>query len=194
MSSTQGDSYTLGPSAINAVCRWPQMSADVDRIAYDPLYAMNNVKLETIKGPMRISAILQEGSKAQRVAYYMRPDVQVMLLNQLAAVGINVEYEKPVVDYFEDELAGKAGVVCQDGSRYEADVVIAADGIRSASFKLVAEGKPVPAKSSGHAIFRVAYPVELALADPLVAERFKLDAEGNSVMNMFHGYAVPVRD
>lgn len=187
MSSTQGDSYTLGPSAINSVCRWPQMSADVDRIAYDPLYAMNNVQMETVKGPMRISAMLQEGSKAQRVAYYMRPDVQIMLLNQLAAVGIEVEYEKRAVEYFEDEEKGVAGVVCQDGSRHEADVVIAADGIRSASHKIVGEGKTVPAKSSGHAIFRVAYPVELAIADPLVAERFKLDDEGNSVMNMFHG-------
>ena len=70
------------------------MSADVDRIAYDPLYAMNNVQMETVKGPMRISAMLQEGSKAQRVAYYMRPDVQIMLLNQLAAVGIEVGHSR----------------------------------------------------------------------------------------------------
>lgn len=166
------------------------MAADVDRIAYDPLYAMNNVGLETVKGPMRISALLQEGSKVQRVAYYMRPDVQAMLMDQLAAVGIQVEYEKPVVEYFESESA--AGVVCQDGSRYEADVVVAADGIRSASHKLVGEGKTVPAKSSGHAIFRVAYPVELAIKDPLVAERFQLneDSGKSGVMNMFHGYVL----
>lgn len=182
-----GDCYTIGPSAINAVCRWPEMKKDIDRIAYDPLFAMNNVKLEIVKGPMKATAVVQEGSKAQRTSWYMRPEFQEMLLSQLSKIGVKVEYEKPVVDYFEDEESGQAGVVLKDGSRHYADLVVAADGVRTASSPLIA-GKPVPARSSGHAIFRVAYPVELALADPLVAERFKLDEEGNSVLNMFHGY------
>ncbi|KAF2422981.1 FAD/NAD(P)-binding domain-containing protein [Tothia fuscella] len=186
VSNTQGDSYTIGPSAINAVCQWPEMKKDIDRIAYDPLFAMNNVKLETLKGPMKVGAIIQEGSKAERIGYYMRPEFQEMLLSQLDKIGVEVEYERPVVDYFEDEKSGQAGVVLQDGSRLQADVVVAADGIRTASSPLVV-GEPVPAKSSGHAIFRVAYPVELAVADPLVAERFKLDKDGNSVLEMFHG-------
>jgi 2-polyprenyl-6-methoxyphenol hydroxylase-like FAD-dependent oxidoreductase len=162
------------------------MKKDIERIAYDPLFAMNNVKMETLMGPMKVASVVQEGSKAERISWYMRPDFQEMLLSQLEKVGIEVEYEKPVVEYFDDDENNQAGVVLKDGSRHQADLVVAADGIRSASSSLI-NGEPIPAKSSGHAIFRVAYPVELALADPLVAKRFKVDQDGNSVLNMFHG-------
>lgn len=107
-----------------------------------------------------------------------------MLLEQLAKSGIEVEYDKEVVDYFED--GSRAGVVLKDGSKPAADVVVAADGLRGASWGLVA-GHPVPAKSSGSAIFRASYPVELAMADPLVAERFKLRDDGRSVCEVWIG-------
>jgi 2-polyprenyl-6-methoxyphenol hydroxylase-like FAD-dependent oxidoreductase len=89
-----------------------------------------------------------------------------------------------VVNYFENGDDGKAGVVLKDGSRHEADLVVAADGVRGNSWPLVA-GHPVPARSSGHAIFRVAYPVENALADPMIAERFPLLEDGRSVIEMW---------
>lgn len=107
-----------------------------------------------------------------------------MLTEQLAQVGLKVEYDMQVREYFEDISKAKAGVVVKDGFRLEADLVIAADGVRGNSWPLVA-GEPVPARSSGDAIFRVAYPVELALADPMIAERFPLRDDGYSVMEMW---------
>lgn len=109
-----------------------------------------------------------------------------MLLEQLDKLGIAVEYDREVVEYSEDCTAGRAGVVLKDGSRYSADLVVAADGIRSASRSLVA-GEPVPARSTGNAVFRVAYPVEIALADPVIAERFPLREDGRSVLEMWAG-------
>lgn len=65
-------------------------------------------------------------------------------------MGIYVEFNQRVVDYYEDIKYGKGGVVMEDGSRYEADIVIAADGVGSRSQGLV--GGQVRAISSGRAI------------------------------------------
>lgn len=165
---------------------WPEMRQRIEEIAYDPLVALNNVKWERIKGPMKFSAIVEDSSNEDRICYYMRPEFHAMLLDQLSSIGLKVEFGNGVVDYFEDAPNDRAGVVLEDGSRLDADLVVAADGIRTASGPLVA-GQPVPATSSGHAVFRVAYPVELALADPMIAERFKLDESGQSVLEMFFG-------
>ncbi|KAK5133283.1 hypothetical protein LTR08_008017 [Meristemomyces frigidus] len=126
------------------------------------------------------------GNPAQRTYRHSRPKFHRMLLEQLAETAVKVEYDMEVMDYFEDASRGRAGVILKDGSKYEADLVVAADGLRGNSWSLVA-GKPVPAKSSGKAIFRVAYPVELALADPMVAERFKLQEDGRSVLELWTG-------
>ncbi|KAK5120351.1 hypothetical protein LTR85_006290 [Meristemomyces frigidus] len=109
-----------------------------------------------------------------------------MLHEQLNEVGVEVEYGMEVVEYFEDAARGRAGVVLNDGSRREADLVVAADGVRGNSWPLIA-GKPVPARSSGDAIFRVAFPVELASSDPQVAERFRMLEDGRSVFELWTG-------
>ena len=77
-------------------------------------------------------------------------------------------------------------MVFKDGSRHEAYLVVAADGVRSPSWSLVA-GHPVPARSSGGAIYRTAFPVEIAMVDPMVAERFKVQDNGRSVMELWLG-------
>ncbi|KAK3699218.1 hypothetical protein LTR37_016579 [Vermiconidia calcicola] len=109
-----------------------------------------------------------------------------MLLEQLNKVGLGVEYGKEVSDYFEDVGSNRAGVVLKDGSKHEADLVVAADGVRGASWSLIA-GRPVPAKSSGDAIFRVAYPIAIALKDPVIAERFPLLEDGRPLAELWVG-------
>lgn len=116
----------------------------------------------------------------------MRPKFHAMLLEQLAKNGVTIEFEKEVIDYYEDATTKKGGVILQDGSKHEADLVVAADGLRGRSWNLIA-GKPVPAKSSGGAIYRTAYPVELAIKDPMIAERFKLQEDGRSVFELWMG-------
>ena len=114
-----------------------------------------------------------------------------MLLKQLSRNGIEVQYGKEVVRYSEDREEKRATVLCKDGSKHEADIIIAADGLRSASQELVS-GHPVPARSSGAAMFRAAFPIGYALADAEVAKRFKLLDDGRSVIEMWSGYVTPV--
>jgi 2-polyprenyl-6-methoxyphenol hydroxylase-like FAD-dependent oxidoreductase len=122
-----------------------------------------------------------------KVYRHSRPKFHAMLLRQLSRIGIEVQYGKEVAEYSENLEKGRAGVLFKDGSRQEADIVIAADGLRSASQDLIAS-HPVPARSSGAAMFRAAFPVEYALADPMVAERFKLMDDGRSVIEMWSGH------
>lgn len=181
-----GDSFTVGPSALNTFKHWPEMEKRCYDIAYYPLIAQYNVQGEKIAGPMEIGSLISLKDGQTRIARHMRPEFHGILLEQLQKMGIDVEYDKEVANYFEDNSTEKAGVIFQDGSRYSADLVIAADGVRSASWTLVT-GRPVATKSSGNAVFRSAYPVEYALADPVIAEHFKLTEDGRSVIEMRTG-------
>ncbi|KAF2462841.1 FAD/NAD(P)-binding domain-containing protein [Lindgomyces ingoldianus] len=69
---------------------------------------------------------------------------------------IDIRLGKRVTDYFEDD--DKAGVVV-DGEKMYADVVIAAEGVRSRGRKIVLGFEDRP-KSSGYAVYRAWFPGE----------------------------------
>jgi 2-polyprenyl-6-methoxyphenol hydroxylase-like FAD-dependent oxidoreductase len=95
-----------------------------------------------------------------------------MFVSQVEKLGVPIEFNRKVVNYWEDEGRGKGGCVTEDGRRYEADVVIAADGVGSKSQSLV--GGEVRAKSSGRAMWRAAFPIECLDQHPEVKEFFKM--------------------
>ena len=101
-----------------------------------------------------------------------RPKFYKMLYDQTQRVGIPIKFDQKVVSYYEDPVARKGGIVLENGNKEEADVVVAADGVGSTSWSVVG-GKKIKASSSGFAIYRTAYPVELALAEPLIRERWE---------------------
>ena len=172
----------IGPTAIIGFSKWPQMLERHEEIAHHPLFALHSPIGERIQGP----TVSFFGTTSQQLYRHSRPKLHRMLLEQLAKSNVEVEYGLTVAEYFENTPCGRAGVMLKDGSKHEADLVVAADGVRGNSWPLIA-GKPVPARSSGRAIFRVAYPVELARADPMVAERFKLQEDGKSVLEFWTG-------
>ena len=186
LTRTLGDSFTIGPTALNAFRNWPELDKRNDEIIYRPLLAYHNHKGERLQGPFDLSNVISKQMKITKkmaMTRHSRPKFHGIILEQLQKCGLEVEYGKEVVDYFEDAANHRAGVVLKDGSKHEADLVVAADGVRGASWPLVA-GQPIPARPSGQAVLRVAYPVELALADPMIAERFKMDEDGYSIMEM----------
>ena len=183
-----GDSFAIGPSAINVFRNYPQMQAENERIAYNPLMKFCDHLGNCKQGPVDFKELLAGTSAAEgkRIYRHSRPKFHAMLLAQLARIGLKVEYGNEVVQYWEDAQKGVAGVALKDGFKIGADLVVAADGLRGASWPLVA-GHPIPCRSSGDAIYRVAYPVEIALKDPLVDERFPLTDDDRSVIEMWMG-------
>lgn len=168
---------------------WPEMQARHDQIAYEPMFAKYTHTGERLMEPVRMGAMFkQKGMKTHpRLRIHSRPKLHDMLLEQLSKCKVHIEYGTEVVEYFEDIAREKAGVVLRDGSRREADLVVAADGLRGKSWDLIT-GSPVPARSSGSAALRAAYPVELALKIPGVAERFPLEDDNSSIWQSWAGY------
>ena len=174
--NTAGDMYFMGLSATRFFKHWPEMLEEYNQIS------LHDAHIETFKHdgaqmikPMRVADRLKSQGLDPNVppgTFQMRPLVYKMFVNQVERLGVKVEFSKRVVDYFEDEETGKAGVTTDDGSRYEADVVIAADGIGSKSQKLV--GGQVRAMSSGRAMWRAAFPIENLDKNPEVKEFFHL--------------------
>ncbi|KAH6698284.1 hypothetical protein BKA61DRAFT_497309 [Leptodontidium sp. MPI-SDFR-AT-0119] len=185
---TTGDSFAIGPSAIAAFRNYPEMQAENELIAYNPLMKFCDHLGNLVKGPMDFKDLLAGASvdEGKRIYRHSRPKFHAMLLAQLERMGLKVEYGHQVVEYTEGIDRGLGGVVLKDGSRIEADLVVAADGLNGASWHLIA-GKPVPARGSGDAIFRVAYPVEIALKDPAIAERFPFSEDGRDMIEMWMG-------
>ncbi|KAK0367739.1 FAD binding domain protein [Colletotrichum limetticola] len=183
---TTGDSFSIGQPAIDALHHWPWMAKKNQEIVRNPLMAIHNQAGIRQLGPMELTNMIAGGADFSPIWRHSRPKFHDMLLQQLGRIGLHVDYDHEVVEYYENMEGASAGVVMKSGVKYDADLVIAADGIRGPSGSLI-NGKPVPARSSGSAVFRAAYPVQLATADPLVANRFTLDASGREVAEMWMG-------
>lgn len=179
----------MGLSATRFFKHWPDMAKEYDDIS------LHNAWIETYKHsgehmikPMMVSERLRAQGldpKTPPGAFQMRPLVYKMFVKQVEKLGLTIEYNQKVVDYYEDEKTGKAGAITEDGKRHEADVVIAADGVGSKSQRLV--GKEVRARSSGRAMWRAAFPIEHLDKDPEVKEFFSLMNGVDPIVRTFLG-------
>ncbi|KAF2259879.1 FAD/NAD(P)-binding domain-containing protein [Lojkania enalia] len=187
--NTAGDMYFMGLSGTRFLKHWPEVHTEYKRIS------LHNAWLETFKhsGEVMIPPkFVADRLRAQGLdpdtppgEFQMRPLIYKMFLTAVQKLGIPVEYKRKVVEYSEDEKAGKAYAVTEDGKKYEADVIIAADGVGSKSQKLV--GGQVRAKSSGRAMWRAAFPVENIQKDPEVADFFKMMPNNEPIVRTFLG-------
>ncbi|PWY71713.1 FAD/NAD(P)-binding domain-containing protein [Aspergillus heteromorphus CBS 117.55] len=178
---TTGDSFTIGPTALRALCHWPQMAEENDRISHSPAISFHTMTGAPITAPTLVKYTQGSDPKgmSNHIIRHWRPRFHDMLRKQLLAIGIPVEYGHRAVEYFEDGPAGRAGVVLEDGARLEADVVVAADGIGSHS-TAVTLGRELRARPAGESMYRTSFPVELAMADPMVRKRFPpVEGDGN---------------
>ncbi|KAK0744436.1 hypothetical protein B0T21DRAFT_280908 [Apiosordaria backusii] len=174
--NTAGDMYFMGLSATKFFKHWPEMAKEFDEIS------LHNCWIETFKHhgdqmitPLKVSDRLRDAGLDPDTppgTFQMRPLVYKMYVHQVRKLGVKIQFGKRVVDYWEDEARGKAGVVTDKDERYEADVVIAADGVGSKSQKLV--GGQVRAMKSGRAMWRAAFPKHHIDKNPEVKEFFKM--------------------
>ena len=86
-----------------------------------------------------------------------RSSLNRCLYEYAQALGIEVLFDIRVASYYDDE--DKGGCVSKTGKRFEADIVIAADGIGSHSSDVVPnKDSDLTTKSSGYAVYRSTYP------------------------------------
>ncbi len=109
--------------------------------------SLNNLWVETLKhdGTCVIPAawvadqIRAPGTGLDQLPglFQRRPLVYMMLMHQLQRLNIDLRFGKRVVEYAEDADRQKAWVVTEEGERFEADVVVAADGVGTKSRPIV---------------------------------------------------------
>lgn len=169
---------------------WPELAAQCERMNYAGLFATYKITGEWISGPVAVAFgtytfTLADGTeKTIPFQRHNRPKFVELLLLQAKKIGIEITFGTHVVDYFEDAETQKAGVVLEDGTKLEADMVVAADGVGTKSNRLVT-GHEIRAYPSGISIFRTAFPMELAMADPEVQKRWPLLESGKPYIEMW---------
>ncbi|KAA8642769.1 hypothetical protein EYZ11_002927 [Aspergillus tanneri] len=170
-----GDSLNIQPSAMSIFRHWPDMCREIETEQYDAMMSYKKHSGEHIYGPSPPSFNDPEnkvGRLGPHVAFIQnRIKFYKMFLRQIAKLGFRIDYGQRVVNYFEDTVTGKGGVVLETGEVYLADVVVAADGLKSSSYGIVT-GESVQPRPSGMAIYRTAYPVEYALQNETVRQRW----------------------
>jgi 2-polyprenyl-6-methoxyphenol hydroxylase-like FAD-dependent oxidoreductase len=184
--------YFMGLSATRFLKHWPELLKEYKKIS------LHNAWIETFKHSGEV--VIPPKKVADRLRaqgldpdtppgeFQMRPLVYKMFVNAVEKLGVSVEFNRKIIDYFEDEQTGKGGCVTEDGKRYEADVVIAADGVGSKSQKLV--GGQVRARPSGRAMWRAAFPREELDKNPKVKEFFKLMPGNEPIVRTWLGYVI----
>lgn len=91
-----------------------------------------------------------------------RGELHSIIFNHAVERGIDIRFGQRVTDYFESET--EAGVVV-NGERMTADIVIAAEGVRSRGRRIVLGFDDKP-KSSGYAVYRAWFPSDVIAANP----------------------------
>ncbi len=183
----------MGQSATKFFRHWPELSREYDEIS------MQGAWIETFKHdgermipPSRVADRLRSaGMDVNRPpgSFQMRPLVYKMFVRQLESLGVVVQFGKRVIDYYEDEGRQIAGVVTDQGERFEADIIIAADGVGSKSQKIVSG--QVKALSSGRAMWRAPFPRHHLDKNPEVKEFFSMVGDNNNdpIIRTFLGCA-----
>lgn len=168
-----GDGFIIHASALTTMHLYPDMLEDYKKIqddTHNSIYKYDGTKMF---GPIEAEWNQPNAAKHAAKVYVSfvasRPKFMTMLQNEAARRGIPLEKGVSVSDFGEDAERGVAWAVLKDGSKIEANLVIAADGVGTKSHKAVT-GQVHDAHSSGYAIFRTSVPTDKALASPVVRD------------------------
>lgn len=182
-----GDLFWIGLSATRFLQHWPEMKEQWES---NPL---KETHMATFKHDgtqmveaMRVADCFAKAGydpKEPPGNFQQRPLVYKMLVTQAEKIGVKIEYGKRVVSYFEED--DKAGVVTDEGERFVADVVIAADGVGSKSQALV--GGEVRAKPSGRAMWRASFDIAHLDQNQEVKDFFTLADNGRPMLRSWLG-------
>lgn len=166
---TLGDIISLAPNSARIISRWPGVPKKLEPISLRPLHGGL-----TIKAGLTGDTLLHQIWSPEEEAWGARYDGhrgeyhEVMFRHARDELGIDFKLDARAVDYFESDAG--AGIELAGGARLEADVVLAAEGVRSRGRQTVLgyEDRPKP---SGYAVYRAWFSVDRAQleADPDLA-------------------------
>jgi 2-polyprenyl-6-methoxyphenol hydroxylase-like FAD-dependent oxidoreductase len=153
-------------SAQRGFLKWPGFTERLLENAMSPtigFYKYDGFEIATLED----TDTRKEGIQSMAL---WRSELHQQLYSYAVEVGVPIKFNKTGVKFWDAGLQG--GVEFEDGEEVLADLVVAADGVGSQSGYLTV-GDPETPTSSGYAIYRASFPVDVALQDPLVKEHWE---------------------
>ena len=115
-----------------------------------------------------------------------RPKLINLLFDVALSLDIPIAFGQRVLEYYEDLENRQAGVVTASGKRHQCDLLVAADGVGSRSSNLIFNNETGP-RSSGFAVYRTAFPTQIAHESEEVAKAFPVLEDGTDDVRMYLG-------
>ncbi|KAI0479707.1 putative monooxygenase [Xylaria cf. heliscus] len=155
-----GDIISFGPNSSRIFQRWPGVAGQMDALSQraDGLVIKNWLG-ETL---LKQTWTTEQNEFGIRFDGH-RGEFHEVVYKHALAIGVNVRLGARVEDYFEND--DEAGVVLESGERITADVVLAAEGVRSRGRKIVLGYDDKP-KASGYAVYRTWFDADEIAKDP----------------------------
>ncbi|KAK3681285.1 hypothetical protein B0T22DRAFT_303494 [Podospora appendiculata] len=159
-----GDIISFDPNGSVAFARWPGVIDAMEAIARQT----KHLDLYHHEGAfVTRQSFAHETAWGRRINGHRGQLHDIIYRHAVARGTIDIRLGQRVEDYFETDDPPQAGVVA-NGARLVADVVIAAEGVRSRGRKIVLGFDENP-KSSGYAVYRAWFPSDEVAKNPLLA-------------------------
>ncbi|KAI1332543.1 putative monooxygenase [Xylariaceae sp. FL0255] len=156
-----GDIISFAPNSSRIFARWPGVADQLEVISHraDGL-TINNWLGEKILKQVWSREEQEFGTRYDG----HRGEIHEIVYRHALEIGVDVRLGSRVEDYFESD--DEAGVVLgETGERITADVVLAAEGVRSKGRKIVLGFEDAP-KASGYAVYRTWFDADEIAKEP----------------------------
>lgn len=154
-----GDIISFAPNSSRIFQQWPGVDENLGKI----VHKSDGLQYKTWQGDDLFKQVWTAQQRAHGKSYNgHRGEIHEIVYEHALQLGIDIRLGHKIEDYFESDT--EAGVVV-NGERFTADIVLAADGVRSKGRTTVLgyEDKPKP---SGYAIYRTWFDSTELAEDP----------------------------
>lgn len=181
-----GDIISFGQNAGRIFAKWPGVLEQFEPI----IHKANSFTYHNWEGKyVTTQSFSGEKDWGRRVNGH-RAELHRILFDHARERGVQIRLGENVTDYFEDESG--AGVV-SNGLRFTADVVLAAEGVKSRGRKIVLgfEDQPQP---SGYAVYRAWFSTEKLRQNPITKHLVDGDTHTGWIGQDVHFLAAAIKD
>ena len=156
-----GDLISFGGNGMRVMAKWGDVEAQLDKLADHA----DRAQYFDYTGKLIYTQVFADERRWGKWVDGHRGEFHQVVWEYALSQGVDVRLGHRVEEYFEtDEGAG----VVVNGERFVGDVVVAADGVKSAARKIVL-GVDDKAESSGYAVYRAWYPSSIVARHPRIA-------------------------
>lgn len=181
-----GDIISFGQNAGRIFAKWPGVMEQFEPI----IHKSNALTYHNWEGKVATTqSFVDEKNWGRRVNGH-RGELHHTLYRHAVDRGIDVRLGQNVTDYFEDDR--EAGIV-SNGEKFTADVVLAAEGVKSRGRKIVLgfEDQPQP---SGYAVYRAWFSTEKLKHNPITQHLVQGDSHNGWIGQDIHFLAAAIKD